>query len=210
MNVSVSTSSLPSPIDFYFDFSSPYGYFGALHIEELAAQYGRQIHWHPILLGPVFKLMQTAPLVSVPLKGDYARHDIVRTARFHNILFQFPDIFPISSQHAARAVLWVQKHHAAQTTKFIHKLYRAYFTETIDISQAGNVVRIAGDLGIDTVQLNAALHDQVLKAALKAEVDAAIERGVFGSPFVIADGEPFWGFDRFYQLEIFLQKGKIE
>jgi 2-hydroxychromene-2-carboxylate isomerase len=28
---------------------------------------------------------------------------------------------------------------------------------------------------------------------------------VFGSPFVLLDGEPFWGFDRFDQLEAALQ-----
>ena len=39
------------------------------------------------------------------------------------------------------------------------------------------------------------------KDALKRETETAIARGVFGSPFVIVDGEPFWGLDRFDQLE---------
>ncbi|MCY1251876.1 hypothetical protein D9M72_657430 [compost metagenome] len=30
-------------------------------------------------------------------------------------------------------------------------------------------------------------------------------KGVFGSPFVIVDGEPFWGFDRFEQVEAHLK-----
>ena len=36
---------------------------------------------------------------------------------------------------------------------------------------------------------------------------AAMARGVFGSPFVIVDGEPFWGIDRFDQLERWLATG---
>jgi 2-hydroxychromene-2-carboxylate isomerase len=38
-----------SPIDFYFDFSSPYGYFASLRIDELAARYARTVNWRPYL-----------------------------------------------------------------------------------------------------------------------------------------------------------------
>ena len=34
---------MANPIDFYFDFSSPYGYFASEKIDELAAKHGRQI-----------------------------------------------------------------------------------------------------------------------------------------------------------------------
>ncbi|WP_050479356.1 2-hydroxychromene-2-carboxylate isomerase [Herbaspirillum rhizosphaerae] len=202
-------SDQKTPIDFYFDFSSPYGYFGSLHIEKLAAQYGRAVNWHAILLGPVFKVMGIAPIANVPLKGEYSHHDMERTARFHNILFKRPDVMPIASQHAARAVLWAQKNDAAKAVSLIHTLYSAYFTENIDISKLETVLRIAGDVGIDAEKLTTALNDDAIKDALKAEVAASIERGVFGSPFVIVDGESFWGFDRFNQLEVFLKDGKI-
>ena len=46
-----------------------------------------------------------------------------------------------------------------------------------------------------------------LKEALKREVGDAIARGVFGSPFVFVDGEPFWGLDRFDQIESWLASG---
>ena len=48
-------------IDFYFDFSSPYGYFAASRIDELAAKYGRNVNWHPLLLGVVFKTTGGVP-----------------------------------------------------------------------------------------------------------------------------------------------------
>ena len=37
------------------------------------------------------------------------------------------------------------------------------------------------------------------------EVEAAIAKGVFGSPYIVVDGEPFWGMDRFDQLERWLK-----
>ena len=42
---------MPQPVDFYFDFSSPYGYFAAAKIDALAAKHGRTTVWRPILLG---------------------------------------------------------------------------------------------------------------------------------------------------------------
>ena len=44
---------------------------------------------------------------------------------------------------------------------------------------------------------------------LRAETDLAMAKGVFGSPFVIVDGEPFWGFDRLDQVEALLRDGRI-
>lgn len=47
------------------------------------------------------------------------------------------------------------------------------------------------------------------RTRLKAEIDLAMSRGVFGSPYVIIDGEPFWGFDRFDQIEALLRDGRV-
>ena len=52
------------PLDFYFDFSSPYGYFAATQIEALAAKHGRTTVWRPILLGAVFKITGQQPLTT--------------------------------------------------------------------------------------------------------------------------------------------------
>ena len=44
-------------LQFYFDFSSPYGYMGAMRIDELAARHDRLVDWHPILLGVIFMVI---------------------------------------------------------------------------------------------------------------------------------------------------------
>src|SRR6185436_15240518 len=76
-------SAAGKEIDFYFEFSSPYGYIAAQQVDDLGRRVGRQVNWRPMLLGPVFKLTGGAPLVEIPMKGDYSKHDFVRTARRH-------------------------------------------------------------------------------------------------------------------------------
>ena len=61
--------------------------------------------------------------------------------------------------------------------------------------------------GLDPAQALAATNDPSIKERLKNETQAAIERGVFGSPYVIVDDEPFWGMDRFDQIERWLARG---
>ena len=49
--------------------------------------------------------------------------------------------------------------------------------------------------------------DPVWKDALRARTDEALAKGVFGAPFVIVDGEGFWGSDRLAMVEQWLQRG---
>jgi 2-hydroxychromene-2-carboxylate isomerase len=199
---------MSASIDFYFDFSSPYGYLASEKIEALAAKHGRAVDWHPIMLGVIFKQTGAAPLTMIPLKGDYSRHDMARSARLHGVTdFRMPSKFPIPSQAPARIVLWQKQQDAALAVKVIHALYRAFFAVDLDISAPENAVAVAATCGVDAVAAGAAIDDPAVKEALKQENDKAVARGVFGSPFVIVDGEPFWGMDRLDQVERWLATG---
>jgi 2-hydroxychromene-2-carboxylate isomerase len=196
---------MAAPIDFYFDFSSPYGYLASQKIEALAATHGRGVDWRPILLGVVFKQTGSVPLVEIPLKGDYARRDFARSARFHGLPeFRMPSRFPIPSQAPARIVLWQKTRDPAAVSRLARAYYHAFFADDIDISVPENAVAVAAKEGIDAGMARAAIDDPAMKEALKRNVDEAIGRGVFGSPFIIVDGEPFWGLDRFDQIDRWL------
>jgi 2-hydroxychromene-2-carboxylate isomerase len=198
---------MPAAIDFYFDFSSPYGYFAATRIDALAARHGRDVVWHPILLGAVFKVTGGAPLPSLPLKGDYARCDMARSARLMGVPFVYPSKFPIATQVAARMTLWRAMSDPADAKRLAGALYRAYFAEDRDISNPDVCGDVAAACGLDRAQALAAINEQTVKDKLKDEVEAAIARGVFGSPYFIVDGEPFWGADRMDHLERWLASG---
>ena len=200
--------SVTAPIEFWFDFSSPYGYLAAQKIDALAAKHGRAVDWRPMLLGVVFKHVGTAPLTQVPLKGDYSKRDFSRSARFHGLAeFTMPDPFPIATQAAARIFLWAKRQDAQRAVALAKALYHAYFRDHVDISQPDAAAAVAGAQGHDAVAARAAVDDPAIKDLLKRDVEAGIARGVFGSPFVFADGEPFWGLDRFDQLERWLATG---
>jgi 2-hydroxychromene-2-carboxylate isomerase len=194
-------------LDFYFDFSSPYGYLAANKIEALAEKHGRAVNWRPMLLGVVFRQTGMAPLTEIPIKGDYSRHDFERSARFHGIPFRMPSTFPIASQAPSRIVLWARAQDPALAARVARALYAAFFQEGLDISNPDVAADAAAKAGVDRAAARAAIDDPAIKDALKREVEGAIAAGVFGSPFVVVDGESFWGLDRFDQLDRWLATG---
>lgn len=195
------------PIEFYFDFSSPYGYVASEKIEPLAARHGREVLWRPFLLGAAFKITGGSPPMLVPIKGDYHKRDFPRTARFHGVPYRLPSKFPIASVAAARAFYWLDASDPAGARELARALYRAYFTEDVDISDAENVIAVGAKLGIDAALLRAGINDPAVKERTRTEVDKAVAAGAFGSPYIVIDGEPFWGADRLDQIERWLATG---
>ncbi len=202
---------MPEPIDFYFDFSSPYGYLASERIDELAARHGRKVRWRPILLGVVFKHTGAAPLTLVPLKGEYSLRDFARSARFLGVPYTHPAKFPLATQHAARAYYRLRDQDGGQAWEraraFAQAVFRALYVDGRDVSSLEVVLDLLATQGADREALSQALAGAALKEQLKAECAAALAMGVCGSPYMIVDGEPFFGVDRLPQMERWLTSG---
>jgi len=198
---------MSEPIDFYFDFSSPYGFLGSQRIDALAARYGREVTWRPYLMGAAMKISGSPPLVAQPLLAEYSRHDLERSARLIGVPFTLPEPFPVATVAACRAYYWLVAQDAMTARKLARALYAAYFTNGRNIGEPETVVEVGTEQGLDRDALQAGLQDPEVKARLRDETDTAIERGVFGAPFFIVDGEAFWGHDRLPHVEHWLKTG---
>lgn len=196
-----------NPIEFYFDFSSPYGYFASTRIDHLAAEYQRSVAWRPYLVGTAMKTTGHRPMINTPMFDDYVRIDVPRFARLLGVPFQLPDSFPVVPSAASRAFYWLEEQDPATARRFAGAVYHAFFGEGRDISRTDELRRVAGDCGLDGDKLCEAAKDPRIKELFKAKNDAALAKGVFGSPFFIVDGEPFWGADRLDQVEKWLETG---
>jgi 2-hydroxychromene-2-carboxylate isomerase len=195
------------PIDFYFEFASPYGYLASTQVDQIGARHGREVAWHPIMLGAAFKETGARPLMQTPLKGPYLLHDVPRFARLLGVPFEKPPLMPANSLAASRAYLWLAAEDPALAKRLAKAVFRAHWGEGRDIGAPEQVAEIATPLGIEPSALLAAVADPAIKEFLKQATAAAIERGVFGSPFIFVDGEPFWGADRIVQIEAWLARG---
>ncbi|PPE65698.1 2-hydroxychromene-2-carboxylate isomerase [Caldimonas caldifontis] len=195
------------PIDFYFDFSSPYSYITSEWIEALAARHGRTVRWHAVLLGVTFQAAELKPPVAHPIKRDYVLRDFARSARFEGLPYTQPEVFPIPTQNAARVFWWLNENDPGRAVAWARACLRAYFARGVNLSDPEALKALAAEFGLEPDHAEAVWNEPAWKERLKRANESAVAAGMFGAPYVIVDGEPFWGNDRKAQIERWLSQG---
>ena len=195
-------------IEYWFDFVSPYAYLTTQVIEQLAKKYDREVDWKPMLLGVVFKNTNSTPLtMRPPVMANYFKHDMERSARFAGLPFVLPEPFPINTQNTARVCLWMKEKAPARVGEFVRQVTRTYFSQAAALNDSAWLAEQVSAMGLDGEAARAACEDIYYKDSLKAACEEAVSKGIFGAPWLIVDGEAFWGNDRLPQLEKWLASG---
>lgn len=198
---------MSAPIDFYFDFASPYGYIASEQIDAIADRHGRTVTWRAIVLDANFQSLERIRIPSNIMRSDYVKRDAERLATFYGVEYRTPSNLGAHTEQAARIFHWVHDRSPTQGRDFAHRVLRAYFVDDQNIAAEAVLQAIATDIGISAEDFTEASANPASRSRLKAEVDMAEARGVFGSPFFIVEGERFWGNDRLPQLERWLASG---
>ncbi len=196
------------PIEFFFDFASPYAYLASARIDDLGRRHGRLVLWRPILLGAVFKVTGMKPSMLMPMRDEYLRHDVARCARAAGLPLVWPDAMPLNSLIPARVFHWLEMTERSDLARTLAiDVFRAHWGR----GEAPETVEAVADLstahGLNPGEIDQACRSAPVKDRLRAVVDDAISRGVFGSPFFLVEGEPFWGADRLADLDRWLATG---
>lgn len=199
-----------APIDFYFDFISPFGYFASRFIDDLAAQYDREVRWVPFRIGvTITKVMGYPPLLETPLKGPYAIQDVARLAK----LLRQPICIPggvTNSVPAMCAYYAIGQHSSDDARRFAKAVFDAHWREGRPIADRGDIERIGIAAGVDPDLVRSATTSDVGAPLLRAATQQAISRGVFGSPTVDVDGNLVFGVDRLWMVRYWLEHGSWE
>jgi len=185
-------------VDVYWDFSSPFAYLGATQAKALAERTGATLSWKPMLLGGLFKMIGQ---VDVPLltwseqKRAYYLKDLYRWADYYGVPFKFPTRFPMLTIKALRAYLALPEE---RKDAFREKTFHAFWGEDRDINDDAVLKEL---IGADADATLAKTQDPAIKKALIDATQAAADKGVFGAPTWVVDGELYWGNDRIQLVE---------
>ncbi|WP_170333415.1 2-hydroxychromene-2-carboxylate isomerase [Ruegeria arenilitoris] len=182
-------------IQFWFEFASTYSYLSAVRIEDLAAQHGVAVEWHPFLLGPIFAAQgwDNSPFNIYPAKGRYMWRDMERLSARRGLPFARPDPFPQNGLKAARLVLSIDAQ--PQRAAFVRAVYAAEFVDGLNISDDDVLVDCLSQASLPAETL-ARCQDPDIKAALIEQTKTAQAKGIFGAPSFLVGDELFWGDDR--------------
>ncbi|MNL64451.1 2-hydroxychromene-2-carboxylate isomerase [compost metagenome] len=79
---------------------------------------------------------------------------------------------------------------------FIDCLFHALWVEGRSLDDLATVASVLTQHGFDPEEVLALTGDEQVKAALKANTEKAVQRGVFGAPSMFVGDELFFGQDR--------------
>jgi 2-hydroxychromene-2-carboxylate isomerase len=173
-------------VEFWFGLSSTYSYLAAMRVETLAAAAGRRLEWRAFLLGPIFQAQQgsaDSPFNRYPERGRYMWRDVERLCAKYGLPLRRPSVFPRNALLATRVALLGEQ--TPWIGSFVRAIFTANFAEDRDIARDEVVREVLESLGLDAPQLIA-----------RAGEEATKQRGIFGAPDFVVDGELFFGQDR--------------
>jgi 2-hydroxychromene-2-carboxylate isomerase len=133
--------------------------------------------------------------------------DTARWAQQYAVKMQIPRAFPASTIQALRACIASER--SGKGKQAMQALFRAYWVEGEDISDAAVIERALSAAGLDGKALVGATQDQETKDGLRKNTDLALARGVFGVPTIFVGERSFWGNDRLQFVEVELRRQAV-
>ncbi|PRQ08217.1 2-hydroxychromene-2-carboxylate isomerase [Enhygromyxa salina] len=193
---------MSAPVEFWFDFISPYAYLAWQRIHPIAEARGRAVVYRPVLFASLLNHWGQLGPAEIPPKRVHAFKQVSRRARALGVPMIPPPSHPFNPLLGLRlAALDLP---APQRRALIDALFRAVWAGGPGIDDPQVVGQLLGDAGLDAQALLTAATSPAHKQGLMAQTQAGIDAGVFGIPAMVVDGELFWGEDSLDDLARFL------
>jgi 2-hydroxychromene-2-carboxylate isomerase len=171
-------------VTWYFDFISPYAYFGLHTLGRLGA--GVEIRHQPILFAALLNHWGRKGPAEMPSKRIWTYRACVWWAKQNNIAFRVPAAHPFNPLPYLRLSIA-----AGNSPEAISAIFSALWTTGVDPADPRAIASLAGSLSVPLARLAAA----DVKNSLREATELAVRKGVFGVPTLLIDEQLFWGND---------------
>lgn len=183
-------------VEFFFDVGSPASYLAWTQLPTLCEQAGARLVYRPMLLGGIFQATGNSSPASVPAKGRYVTTDLARHARRYGVALAHNPHFPILTLSLMRAAVGVQLRQPERLDDYLSAVFQAIWVDSLNLNDVGLVAQTLASRGFAPELVEQWASDPEVKAALKANTDEALQRGVFGAPTMFVGTEMYFGQDR--------------
>ena len=198
-------------IEFFFDYSSPWTFYGFARIEEFAAKNDAELVWKPFLVGGVFNKVNPSVYQRrenpVPPKDAYYQKDMADWGSFLGIKMIKPSVFPVNSVKALRGAFVAIEE--GKVSDYSQACFESYWCDDKDISQEDVLREIVAKVGMDADNFFTQIGDDRIKRKLFETTDEIIERGGFGSPtFFLDKTDMYFGNDRIELMQAAVDRNR--
>ncbi len=173
-----------APVDWYFDFISPFAYLQWHRFRKEAPSLA--LRPVPVLFAGLLAHWDNKGPVEIPPKRGWTYAHCLWIARRHGIAMQLPVGHPFNPLPLLRLSIAL-----GNTSKVIDRLFAYVWRDGHLPDSAADWQQLLDELGASPAQLDT----DAVKATLKANGERAIAAGVFGVPTAAVGSELFWGVD---------------
>jgi len=194
----------PRDLEIFVSTASPFVYLATARLPDIARRHGLRPVYRPLDAGALFARTGGLALPD--------RHESRRAYRLQELRRQSakaglplnpqPAFFPVNSAPSSYALIAAQAEGGGDVDGLLHNIGRALWAEDRNIADDDVIRDCLARAGFDP-----GLADRGLLMGAETYVrnlESAVERGVFGVPFVIVGDEKFWGQDRLDDLDAHL------
>lgn len=183
---------MSQPIDFYYDFISPYSFFAFAQRDELRARTGRALHLKPVHVGSIMQRVGNVPTsITCQAKRQYLGHDVARWAgKLKVAVSSHPSFGRFSTEPLIRAALCSGE----DLERFSTVAFAAVWQEAAPLDDAAATrAWLAAKDGRFAQYWDEGEH---MTAAMETRTAEAVANGAFGVPHFHTDRGDFFGNDR--------------
>jgi 2-hydroxychromene-2-carboxylate isomerase len=188
-------------IELFFDFVSPYSYLAWTQSRALGERVGHDIEPRPVLLAGILNALGTQGPAEVPPRRAYAVKDFIRAAHRAGVTLVLPPTHPFNPLVALRVAALDLDREVRR--RIVDALFGSAWRTGAGIEGSEGVGAALREAGIDPTPLLARASTPDAKDRLRHNTEEAIARGAFGVPTMFVEGEMFFGFQSFPEIEAY-------
>ncbi|WP_055105501.1 DsbA family oxidoreductase [Paenibacillus ihumii] len=182
-------------IDVWSDFACPFCYIGKRKLEAALEQFSHgsqvQVGFRSFELAPDAK-KNTGQDIHTVLSAKYGmpydrakqmNQQVTNQAAEVGLEYRMDSVIPTNT-HDAHQLTHLAKQHG-KGNEMAERLFRAYFTEGLDLGDHATLSRLAAEVGLDEQEALLALQEGALDSDVASELQAAERLGVTAVPFFV-------------------------
>lgn len=181
-------------LEYYFDVGSPTAYLSWTQMPKLIEATNATVSYKPILLGGIFKASGNSTPVAVPAKGKWMMSDLALWANKYDAPLKMNSKFPVNTLYLMRGLLAYKDDE--RFTTLGDAIFDGMWVSDKDMTDMETVASIVASANIEPAEFAEKINDPEIKQGLIEATQEAVNKGLFGAPSFIVNGQLYFGQDR--------------
>ncbi|MBA2939834.1 DsbA family oxidoreductase [Paenibacillus sp. CGMCC 1.16610] len=184
-------------IEVWSDVMCPMCYIGKTNLDKALQEFGQkeqvEIVYRPFQLFPDAPSHTgknyydwTAMIHGGGMSSEYVRESnksVVEMGKNIGLTYNLDTLIPANTTDALRVAIYAQEQ--GKAAEWMATIYKAYFTDALDISDHETLAKLAGESGLETSVVLGMLSSDRYKDTVKKERQTGSRMGISGTPFYI-------------------------